>query len=485
MRFITFFYLVMFMNSSIVANNHEPRIAIIGAGLAGLTTAYRLNQHGFHVDVYEARNRVGGRVFTATINGKIAELGGQNIRDGGDATCLLSLVNELKLEFIESSFPFTRQYFKDGTFTSEHTYFKECTFDAKTLGDHLKTLALKSKNMKDVLLGVCNEGDEIYKILNTRLAGYEGNVAEKLSVIYIDTLYHMLLGGSSAAHPNSSIAYKELVIKGGNGLLPERLAKELGKHVHLRMPLKKISKNGDGSFILIFNDGHEVTANILVLAIPASVFKDITFEHGVIPQNQLEAIQKIEYGANAKILVPVTCTLKNKGPFLNECMGAFPTADGSLITLYYRSEDAYFLPHITDTYLKAKDLLEAGLTPKCLPKKLPVTARDESFASYNGPVGHSWPNDPYARGSYLYIAPGQETLLTELSQYEGESIKTLFTPVDKRLFLAGDHTSTLMDVPGTMEAACQSGESTARIISRILKIWPFDKQRTTNSDIVV
>ncbi|CAK6537260.1 MAG: Protoporphyrinogen oxidase HemY/PPOX [Candidatus Midichloria mitochondrii] len=40
------------------------RIAIIGAGLAGLTAAYRLHKENSNVDIFEARNRVGGRVFT-------------------------------------------------------------------------------------------------------------------------------------------------------------------------------------------------------------------------------------------------------------------------------------------------------------------------------------------------------------------------------------------------------------------------------------
>ena len=43
-------------------------------------------------------------------------------------------------------------------------------------------------------------------------------------------------------------------------------------------------------------------------------------------------------------------------------------------------------------------------------------ARDESFVQYNGPVGYSWPNDPYVKGSYSYIAPGQETILTATSE---------------------------------------------------------------------
>ena len=39
--------------------NETPKVVVVGAGFAGLTTAYRLNQKGMDVHVYEERNRVG------------------------------------------------------------------------------------------------------------------------------------------------------------------------------------------------------------------------------------------------------------------------------------------------------------------------------------------------------------------------------------------------------------------------------------------
>src|SRR5262249_39761793 len=57
----------------------NPRIAVVGAGLAGLTCAYRLKQAGLTAQVYEASSRVGGRCWTirgAFADGQIAEHGG-------------------------------------------------------------------------------------------------------------------------------------------------------------------------------------------------------------------------------------------------------------------------------------------------------------------------------------------------------------------------------------------------------------------------
>ncbi|OBI21409.1 hypothetical protein A5712_15420 [Mycobacterium sp. E2327] len=55
----------------------EPKgtVAVVGAGLAGLTAAYRLQQRGFDVTVFEARDRVGGRVWTVRKGDYIMDLG--------------------------------------------------------------------------------------------------------------------------------------------------------------------------------------------------------------------------------------------------------------------------------------------------------------------------------------------------------------------------------------------------------------------------
>ncbi|KAF8818030.1 putative flavin-containing monoamine oxidase AofH, partial [Cardiosporidium cionae] len=44
----------------------EARVAIIGAGMAGISAARRLHDAGVQVTLYEARNRVGGRICTAS-----------------------------------------------------------------------------------------------------------------------------------------------------------------------------------------------------------------------------------------------------------------------------------------------------------------------------------------------------------------------------------------------------------------------------------
>src|SRR5215218_8766997 len=75
-----------------------PRIVVVGAGLAGLTCAYRLKQAGYAAAVYEAADRIGGRCWTlrgAFADGQIAEHGGELIDQGH--TAIRQLAQELGL----------------------------------------------------------------------------------------------------------------------------------------------------------------------------------------------------------------------------------------------------------------------------------------------------------------------------------------------------------------------------------------------------
>lgn len=111
--------------------SEAPKIVVVGAGLSGLTTAYRLQEKGFAVDVLEARNRVGGRVFTANILGHIGELGAQNIRDGGEADHILHLLDELSLETEGSTSILRLNYFNKNRMTDLETLLKQCSFTAE------------------------------------------------------------------------------------------------------------------------------------------------------------------------------------------------------------------------------------------------------------------------------------------------------------------------------------------------------------------
>ena len=440
---------------------------MIGAGLAGLTAAYRLQQKEMDVEVYEARSRVGGRIFTVNLNGRTAELGAQNIADGGEAKNIHRLIHELNLELNRTQMKLNHFYFDDEKFISVRELLNQKKFDPQKLKHQLNDLISKSKNMKEILMGIFSENDPLYQVMAVRLAAYEGAPVEKLSPVYAETLYYMILGGISSVHQGNEeeTYYVDFIsIKQGNGLLPEKLAETFGGRMHLNMPLTHVSKDTDHSFLLTFNVDQKVKADILILAIPCSVYSTIVFEKNVIALERLKKIQNVQYGLNSKILVPFSHFSSNGRGFINDHMVCF-FGDPSILTLYFTDKTSLFSNDtIINTYIKERPMLEKGFGEACPLFITPVLAEDKAFSPYQGPVGYSWPNDRYAKGSYSYISPGQENVLTSIHEVEGEKVKTLFAPIEQKLYFAGEHTSIVSEAPGTMEAACESGERIARMI---------------------
>lgn len=453
----------LLLTSMAFAENTSPKIVVVGAGIAGLTTAHRLKQKGADVHLYEARGRVGGRIFTVKVAGNISELGGQNLADGGEAANILQLVEEFKLELYEEKIPLKFSYFT-GTELIPESQLSKNQLDPKTLHTQIDELVKTSKNMKEVLDGLLEKDCLLYKTVATKLAAFEGGSIENLSTAYAETLYYALLGGIAPVHETEGTEDHYMTLKSikeGNGLLTGKMAEGLGGRLHLNKVLESVVKDASG-YVLTFKD-QKVHADILVLACPCTVYSDISFGEDVIPSEKLKAIRNVLYGANARILIPFHQPPQYLGAVINDRLISFFAANSYLYTLFYVGETSRFTPEtLQSTYAKDKPMIEM-VCPGLCPSSLPEYAKDQSFGVYEGPVGYSWPNDPYVKGSYSYIAAGQEAVLTELSEVEGESVKTLFAPIGQ-LYFAGEHASILMETPGTIEAACESGERAARMI---------------------
>lgn len=453
---------------------HEKKtnsVIVIGAGFAGLTAAYRLYQQGYtNIDIYEARGRVGGRVFSVRVQGpsgeSVAELGGQNIPDGGEALSLKALASEMGLSLLEDEIDLSQIFYDQGTGLSvDPLQLQQTAFplqDKEALRVKIQTLAAQSKNMDDILLALFPNKGLIYRNILLKFIAYEGGYPSQVHVDAWDNLYYMLCGGVAAVHATPQI--KRATIKGGNANFALALAKKLEGHIHLSRPLKAMGLSENNRILLSFEDGIEKECDKVILAIPCSVYKDIEIDPHLIPAKDLAFIHKVPYGDNTKILLPIDYKELLHNVILTDDMAAFMNNDSHVYNLYFSGEAGKKLKdNVTELYARALTAITATNPSITYPSGPPQVAHDKQLDSYNGPVTHFWVNDPYAKGSYSYRGANIMSDLSRIETYRGEKSRSPFRPLQDRLFFAGEHTAIDADL-GTMEGAVESGERAARMI---------------------
>ncbi len=298
--------------------------------------------------------------------------------------------------------------------------------------------------------------------------GFEGLDVEILSPCYAEQLEEMLLSYKNSPHKGGQdIEYK--VVRGGNALLAEKMKEKLHDRITLGKPLRALEKTPENSYKLIFSGELTVEAERVVLAFPCSVYQDIDFGPEVLLHSRLQQIKSVSYGEHAKIFVPVHIPENVDGIYVNDRFGTYSMATPNIVTMYYLNHHTSFIPlTLQQVFKRDLSFLEMVYQDRLISHHQITYARCEHFTSYQGALGYNWFYDPYSRGSYSCMAAGQEVLFSSTTEYKGEAAKTLFYPIDNRLFFAGEHASILVNVTGTMEAAVEAGERTARMIGSAL-----------------
>ena len=112
----------------------STRIVVVGAGLAGLTAAYRLQQAGYAAQVYEGSDRIGGRCWTGRgdfADGQIYEHGGELIDSNHIA--IKHLAQELGLTLDNLFQAETKGTEQLGNFFGKPYTFAQMTDDLKVI----------------------------------------------------------------------------------------------------------------------------------------------------------------------------------------------------------------------------------------------------------------------------------------------------------------------------------------------------------------
>ncbi len=475
---------------------HQPKIAIVGAGIAGLTCALKLRDRGFRATVYEASRRVGGRM-RSNRNGywddsQVSEWGGELIDSGHETMRALAVRFGLEVDDLlgaqpngaEDTYHFFGRYYARGQsdrdfsqiFAALMRDLESAPFPTSFNSFTSEAQALDRLSVYDWIESKVPGGHSspLGQLLDTAYAiEYAADTADQSA---LNLLY--LLGFQPDESGQTLVVFGESDeaghIRGGNDLLPQAIARHIGADESLRfgMRLVRIQQTPHGAYRLTFDEGHrarEVTADRVVLALPFAVLRELDFARASFNRLKQQAIRELGRGRNAKLQLQFGARLWNRpGPWPRISSGSSYADTGyqaswetsraqagaaGILTLFQGGSqaDAAFTRRV---FAMARDPLALADARRGLNQIEPVYPG--LSGAWNGRATQSlWHLHPFARCSYSYYRVGQYTAFGGYEKARQGGV-----------WFCGEHTST--EFQGFMEGGAAEGARAARQLARAL-----------------
>jgi monoamine oxidase len=446
-----------------------PRIAVVGAGLAGLTCAYELSRSGVDCTVYEANpDRIGGRCWTSRgwANGQTAEHGGEFIDTAQHSIRKLAAELGLVLDDLNAE-PATRpsardRYFLHGEVRSEAEVYAgyqrlraRADTDARRIGSYRYDQAGRAARALDEMTAeqwlddVLGGDHPLLRAATWQYMAEEyGLDPSRLSAIT------MVMEYASGGLPSD----ERFHVRGGNDQLVTGLADRLPDGTVVRdAALARLTRLADRSYRLGFTSGPDVDADVVVLAAPFASLRHADLDGSGLSDRKLACIRSLGMGTNAKLLVQLDDRLDHYGVTpRSRWTGDYydarvDTWDSSatepgrtgLLTVYSGGHVGASYPTDEPHALAPRQVVDGTLLE--VDRAVPGLARGYAGRAWLD----SWVDDPFARGSYAAYRPGQ------ITRYWG-----FVGLAEGRVHFAGEHTS--MRAQGFLDGAVESGRRAAR-----------------------
>lgn len=289
-------------------------VVIVGAGAAGLTAANELRKAGLSVAVLEARDRVGGRLWTDVIDGAMLELGGQWVSPDQDA--LQQTIEELGLEtfsryrdgdsvyvgpdgvvhrFTGEMFPVSPQTEQVIAEVTERLDAMVAEIDPDRPWEHPNAADWDTITW-DAWLHEQTDDDEAIR----NLAFATGSAMLTKPTHAFSLLQSLLMAASAGSYSNlvdaDFILDKRVV--GGLQQVPLLLAERLGEDVMLGQPVRSLEWSDAG--VAAVTDQTTVRARFAILAHAPVLYDRISFVPP-LPRRQHQVHQHLSMGFVIKV----------------------------------------------------------------------------------------------------------------------------------------------------------------------------------------
>ena len=438
----------------------ETEVAIVGAGLAGLSAARALVSEGVEVAVIEARDRVGGRTVNEPISdGKVVELGGQWVGPTQDR--ILELIPELGLETFPTHGEGLNLFERNGKVRSYRGTIPRINVAALAeVGIALKKLdrlAAKvdpSKPWESDVAHLDRITFDSWMRRNVRTAAARDMLRLAIEAVWAAepediSMLHMLFYTASAGYLELLLdaegGAQDSRVVGGTHLISQRMADALDGSVHLNSPVRRVLWSGDQ--VMVLADGLRVAAKQVVVALPPTLAGRIAWEPA-LPAARDGLTQRMVQGSVIK-----TMSIHPE-PFWREqgFSGQATSADGP-VSVVFDNSPPDGSPGVLLAFLEGKAARDAAGLSKEMRRQLVTDCLVRLFggqaARPDNYVEKVWAADEWSRGCYGgYLPPGAWSS-------HGHALREPVGPIH----WAGAESAT--DWAGYMEGAIQSGRRAA------------------------
>ena len=271
----------------------------------------------------------------------------------------------------------------------------------------------------------------------------------------INFLFLFTINPGNANYDIFGLSDERFKVQGGNQQIPDALANNLQGQIQLNRKLTKISFNAAGKYVLQFQTGPNVTADICVVTIPFTLLRQVNLTELNLPSWKTNTIQNLGYGSNAKLLLGFT---GKKWRDYGHSGGIFSNGTSTPSTQFIQTgwdntrlqtgPNGGYTVYQGGNQGTNLSLSQANTMLNHLNAMWPGTS-----AQYNGTVKLiHWPSHPWSLASYACWRVGQ---VTTMMGAEGKKVGNLY--------FAGEHTSLWFQ--GYMEGAAETGDTVAKQIA--------------------
>lgn len=289
-------------------------VGIVGAGLAGLVAADQLRIKGTLAKVYEASNDPGGRCrsLRGFFPGQVAERGGELI-DNLHKT-MLGYAREFGLALEDlSKEPGDVAYYFHGRRYPESAVVDEYRAFVPAMRADLRRLSRQITADSYKPFDAELDNTSLAEYLNTRGAGPVIKAAIEAAYIAeyglsteeqscLNFLLFIHADRRAKFQPFGVFSDERYHLIDGNDAIVQGLAGRLAPRIEYGRALVHVHTTPAGRVELTFSGGHTVTHDSVILALPFTILRDVTFDPA-LPAWKHYAISQLGYGTNTKTMV--------------------------------------------------------------------------------------------------------------------------------------------------------------------------------------